>query len=146
MDDVNSNKGLTAEDVQAITRFANEFPGVVFVFDKAIELLMQQGVGTNLVPGTATAAYVDNDHLSTEGRSSTRALLCFHRVSLLLTHCLNHSLLPLSSLQVQNTSHPISVQYSSNTASSRQSMMMQREHKSPLNGDLRWLRPCLATH
>lgn len=62
-------------DTQRLNDLEDEFRGVVHVFD-ALELFMQDGRGSNLVPGTSTNAYADFDHLSIEGAEYLAPYIC----------------------------------------------------------------------
>uniref|UniRef100_A0A7S4IWY8 SGNH domain-containing protein n=1 Tax=Prymnesium polylepis TaxID=72548 RepID=A0A7S4IWY8_9EUKA len=61
---------------EVLVNFANEFPDTVYAFDQTADLLMQNGQGSNLIPGTRTNAYADFDHISHEGALYLAPYLC----------------------------------------------------------------------
>ena len=74
--EVNAFAGLRPVDKQRLQDFAAEFPETVRVFDRASDLMMAHGHGSNMVPGTSINAYVDSDHVSIAGGEYFAPYLC----------------------------------------------------------------------
>jgi len=64
------------ELLSRVKDFARAYEGTFHIFDQTLDLFMVNGHGSNLVPGTSTNAYYDEDHLNTDGALYLAPYIC----------------------------------------------------------------------